>query len=50
MANPKQSHWITMKQIFRYLKNIVDFGLCFKRNIKDAIMGKVHFDEDVNHS
>lgn len=26
------------------------FGLCFKRNIKDAIMGKVHFDEDVNHS
>jgi hypothetical protein len=28
----------------------VDFGLCFKKNIKDAIMGKVHFDKDVDYS
>ncbi len=28
----------------------MDFGLCFKRNIKNVIMGKVHFDKDVNHS
>ncbi len=28
----------------------MDFGLCFKRNIKDVIMGKVHFDKGVNHS
>jgi hypothetical protein len=26
----------------------MDFGYCFKRNIKDVIMGKVHYDEDVN--
>jgi hypothetical protein len=37
-----------VKQNFHYLKAIVDFGLCFKRNIKDVIMDKVHFDEDDN--
>jgi hypothetical protein len=50
MANPGQSHWIVMKWIFHYLKGIVDLGLCYKRNIKDVIMGKVHFDENVHHS
>jgi hypothetical protein len=50
MANPKQSHWITMKRIFQYLKNTMDSCLCFKRNIKDVIMGKMHFDEYVNYS
>ncbi len=28
----------------------MDFGLRFIKNIKNDIMGKVHFDEDVNHS
>jgi hypothetical protein len=28
----------------------MDFGLCFKRNIKNVIMGNIHFDEDVNQS
>jgi hypothetical protein len=28
----------------------MDFGLCFKRNIKNVIMGKMHFDENVNHN
>jgi len=28
----------------------MDFGLCLKRSIKDDIMGKVHFDKDVNHN
>jgi hypothetical protein len=28
----------------------MDFGLCFKKNIKDAIMGKVHSNEDVDYS
>jgi hypothetical protein len=40
MANFGLSHWTIMKQIFHYLKGIVDFCLCFKRNIKDVIMGK----------
>ncbi len=39
-----------MKRIFYYLKGIVDFGRCFRKNIKDAIMRKVHFDKDVNCS
>jgi hypothetical protein len=41
-------NWIGMKHILCYLKNVVDFGLCFKENIKDVIMGKVHSNEDVN--
>jgi hypothetical protein len=28
----------------------MDFGLCFISSIENAIMGKVHFDEDVNRS
>ncbi len=28
----------------------MDFGLCFKKNIKNVIMGNAHFDEDVNQS
>ncbi len=44
MANLGQSHCIIVKHIFRYLKGIMDFGLCFKRCIKDVIMGKMHFD------
>jgi hypothetical protein len=28
----------------------MDFDLCLKRNIKDDIMGKVHFDKDVNYN
>jgi hypothetical protein len=28
----------------------MDFGMCFKKNIKDAIIGNVHFDEDVNYN
>jgi hypothetical protein len=28
----------------------MEFGLCFKRCIKDVIMGKMHFNEDLNHS
>jgi hypothetical protein len=50
MANLGQSHCITVKHIFCYLKGIMDFGLCFKRCIKDVILAKVHFDKDLNHS
>jgi len=32
-----------------YLKCTLDFGLCFRKHIKD-VMGKVHSNEDVNHS
>ncbi len=39
-----------MKLIFCYLKGTMDFGWCFRKNIEDAIMGKVHFDKDVNGS
>lgn len=28
----------TMKSILHYLKGAMDFGLCFKRNIKDVVM------------
>jgi hypothetical protein len=31
MANPRQSHWIVVKQIFHHLKSTMDFGLCFKK-------------------
>jgi len=34
MVNHGQSHWIVMKWIFHYLKGIMDFGLCFKKNIR----------------
>jgi hypothetical protein len=39
-----------MKHIFHYLKNTMDFGLCFRRNIKDDIMCKVHSNKDVDRS
>jgi hypothetical protein len=50
MVNLGQSHWIALKWIFHYLKGIMDFNLCLKIIIKDVIMGKVHYDEVVNHS
>jgi hypothetical protein len=50
IVNFKQSHWIVVKCIFHYLKNVMDFGLCLRRNIKDAIIGKVHVDNNVNHN
>ncbi len=50
IANFRHSHWILVKQIFRHLKSVMDFGLCFRKNIKDVIIGKVHFDNDVNHN
>jgi hypothetical protein len=28
----------------------MDFWLCLKRSIKDDIMGKVHFDKDLNRN
>ncbi len=40
MANPKQSHWIAMKKIFHYLKCTLNFGLGFKRNIKDLLWAR----------
>jgi hypothetical protein len=33
------SSLIIFKQKFCYLKSIMGFGLCFKGNIEDAIMG-----------
>ncbi len=45
-----KTNWIGMKHILCYLKNIVDFGMCFKKNIKGAITGKVHSNENVNHT
>jgi len=45
-----KTNWIGMKHILYYLKNIVHFGMCFKKNIKDVIMGKVHSNEDVNRT
>jgi hypothetical protein len=39
MANIEESHWIELKQIFHYLKGTLDFGQCFRKNIKYVIMG-----------
>jgi hypothetical protein len=39
-----------MKHTFHYLKNTMDFGLCFKIYIKVDIMCKVHSNEVVDHS
>ncbi len=50
MVNHGQTHWIAMKMDLCYLKGTMDFGLCFRKNIKDVVMGKVHSNEDVNHS
>jgi len=49
MINLEQSHWIATKKNFHYFKGTMDFGMCFKKNIKDVIMGKVHSDKNVNH-
>jgi len=48
MVNLGQSHWIVMKEFFSLSKR--HFGLYFKRIIKDVIMGKVHFNKNVNHN
>jgi hypothetical protein len=50
MVNLRQPHLIALIWIFHYLKSIMDFSLCFRKNFKDLIMGKVHYDEVVNHS
>jgi hypothetical protein len=42
MVNHGQSHWIVMKWIFHYLKGIMDFGLCFKKNIRMLLWAKYH--------
>ncbi len=34
ITNCGQSHQIAMKWIFHYLKGIMDFGLCFRKNIE----------------
>jgi hypothetical protein len=39
-----------MTQIFCYLKGTMDFGFCFKKTIKDIILGQVHFGGNVSHS
>lgn len=31
-ANPKESHVVSLKRIFRYLKGIVDFGLWYHKD------------------
>jgi hypothetical protein len=40
---------ITMKRILHFLKGAMDFGLCFKKNIKDVVMDQTHFDGNINH-
>jgi len=38
-----------MTQFFCYLKGTMNFGFCFRKNIKDVILGQVHFDGNVSH-
>jgi len=39
-----------MTQIFYYLKGTMDFGFCFRENIKNVILGQLHFDGNVSHN
>jgi hypothetical protein len=42
MVNHGQSHWIVVKWVFHYLKGIMDFVLCFRRNIRMLLWARYH--------
>eukprot|EP01018_Ginkgo_biloba_P009783 Gb_07759 [translate_table: standard] len=44
MAEPKQSHWLAVKQILRYLRGTLQYGLEFVQN--DDFKLQVHTDSD----
>jgi ATP-binding cassette subfamily B (MDR/TAP) protein 1 len=48
--NIRHLHWIVVKWIFYYLNGAMDFGICFRGNMDDAITCQVHFDKNVNCS
>eukprot|EP01018_Ginkgo_biloba_P040026 Gb_26864 [translate_table: standard] len=45
MAEPKQSHWLAMKQILRYLRGTLQYGLEFVQNDEFKLQG--HTDSDL---
>jgi hypothetical protein len=45
MANPGRQHWDTVKWIFRYLKDTIEYGITFVRKKSDlSIVGYLDAD------
>lgn len=42
VVNHEKNYSIAMKTILHNLKGAMNFGLCFKRNIKDVVMDQTH--------
>lgn len=39
MQQPKQSHWQVLKKILRYVKGTTSYGLCYKRDGRNELVG-----------
>ena len=39
MQNPRESHGIAMKHVFRYLQGTIDLGLFYPKNINGEMVG-----------
>lgn len=46
--NAHEFHWNGLKRILRYLRGTTDFGLFFKKTMKDAFVGYADSDWDKN--
>lgn len=47
LENPKQSHWQTVKRIFRYLKGTIDVGLLYSKNDNFEVYSDADFAGDL---
>jgi len=36
MGNPKSSHCLAAKRIFKYIKGTIDFGILYKKDSRNA--------------
>ena len=45
MMTPGKEHWTTIKRVFKYLRGMIDFAICYHGNSKDI---EVHGFVDCN--